>query len=108
MVMCTSWIREVRVEGTATVTSQSEPSGSAVAPVKAIVLQPSSLACSAARKTFFDFPLVLIAMSTSPGCARPKTCRANTCSYPRSLLTAVNADVSVVSAIAGHERRCFS
>ena len=54
--------------------SQSDPSGSAVAPVSAIVLHPISRAASAARKTFFDFPLVLIAINTSPACARPATC----------------------------------
>lgn len=80
MVMCASWTREVRLEGTATATSHNDPSGSAVAPVSAIVLQPSSRARAAACKTFFDFPLVLIAIKTSPACASPATWRANTCS----------------------------
>jgi len=78
MVMCASCTREVRLDGTATATSHREPSGSAVAPVRAMVLQLSSRALSAARKTFFDLPLVLIAISTSPACAKPATWRAKT------------------------------
>src|SRR5688500_14758815 len=101
-------MREVRLDGTATVKSHIDKSGSDDAPVKAIVRQPSSLARSTAFKTFFDRPLVLIAIRMSPGCESPASWRANTCSYPRSLLTASNAEVSVVNAIAGHERRCFS
>ena len=73
MVMCASCTREVRLDGTATETSQNAPSGSAVAPVSAMILQPNSRALSAARKTFFDLPLVLIAISTSPACASPAT-----------------------------------
>jgi pSer/pThr/pTyr-binding forkhead associated (FHA) protein len=64
---------QVRLEGTETTTSHSDPSGSAVAPVRAIVLQLSSRALSAARRTFFDLPLVLIAINTSPACASPAT-----------------------------------
>ena len=80
MVMCASCTREVRLEGTATATSHNDPSGSGVAPVSAIILQLSSRALSAARRTFFDFPLVLIAINTSPACARPASWRAKTCS----------------------------
>lgn len=69
--MCASCIREVRFAGTATVKSQIDPSGSDDAPVSAIVRQPRSLARSAAFKTFFERPLVLIAISKSPVCASP-------------------------------------
>ena len=80
MVMCTSWILEVRSEGTTTARSQKEASGPPEQPVNAMVLQPIALAFSAALTTFGDFPLALIATRTSPAVAKASTCRAKTSS----------------------------
>jgi len=107
-VICASWTREVRPAGTITAISHADANGSPPAPVNAIVWQPVSRAFSTALKMFGDFPLVLIATRTSPDCASPITCRANTSANPKSLLNAVSDDVSVVNAIAGKDRRGFS
>ena len=64
--MWASWTLEVRSEGTTTARSQSDLRGSAEAPVSAMTLHPSALAFSAALITLGDFPLVLIAIKTSP------------------------------------------
>ena len=69
------------------------------------VLRP---ACSAALTTFGEFPLVEIAISTSPARPSDSTCRAKTPSTPKSFAIAVSSDESVVSAIAGIEGRGLS
>ena len=60
--------------------SQCDANGSPEQPVNAMVLQPIALAFSAALTMFGDFPLVLIAIRTSPATARASTCRAKTSS----------------------------
>ena len=44
----------------------------------AIVVAPIRLASSSARMTFFEFPVVEIPITTSPGCANAATWRAKT------------------------------
>ena len=62
-------------------------------------------AALAARSTFGELPLVEWMISRSPGFASASTCRAKTCSKPKSFAAAVSSDVSVVSATAGYARR---
>lgn len=104
IVICASCMREVRWEGTLTAISQSEARGSPVSPVSAMVRQFNFMAASAALITFADVPLVLRATRTSPPLASAWTWRAKTSPYPKSLLSAVRADVSVVRAIDGQAR----
>ena len=74
-----SWMCAVSVLGMMTATSAmsfSFPPG----PVKDSVLQPSSLALSRARMTFFELPEVDMPMTASPGLAKASTCLLNTMS----------------------------
>lgn len=56
---------------------------------------------------FSEFPEVEMARKTSPGVARASSWRAKMVLYPKSLLMAVRAELSVVRAIAGRARRFF-
>ena len=58
-----------------------------------------------ARRTFSELPLVLIATSASPGCAKACTCRSKTPANPKSFAEAVRMEVSVVRAIAANPGR---
>ena len=97
-----SWMCAVIVEGTRIATSASGASGAARLLRSARPPERScDRACSAARTMFAEFPLVEIAMSTSPARPSDSTWRAKTPSMPKSFAIAVSSDVSVVRAIAG-------
>src|SRR5450756_2521891 len=80
---CTSWMREVRSEGTQICTSSLAsrlPILPPLLPVSATTCISRSCAAWIAAMTFFELPLVEIASSTSLACPSACTCRANTCS----------------------------
>lgn len=66
--------------GTATPASHASTNARPRAPVSATTFMPSARAASAAATTFFDVPLVVIAISMLPARPSASTCRRNTSS----------------------------
>ena len=64
--MCASWILSVASTGTIRLSPLTRARRPPSRPVSAIVSASRALAASTARTTFEEFPLVLIATSTSP------------------------------------------
>ena len=65
-------------------------------------------AVSIALIKLLEFPEVEIIKRISPDSPKPSICLEKTLSNPKSLLIAVNADESVVRAIAGKDDLSFS
>ena len=97
-----SWILGVTSEGAQKHISVCSRRWMPLAPVKPMVNAPHARPDSRARRTFGDWPLVLIPTTTSEGFASARTWREKISAYSQSFATQVNIEVSVVSAIAGH------
>jgi hypothetical protein len=74
--------------------------------VNPTVITSWARAHSHAMRVLAERPLVVNAMSMSPGRARPESWRTKTSSNEKSLAMAVSAEVLVVSAMAASPGRC--